>query len=153
MGGLPDARSVADVFGMWATGLALLLALGTIVPMLAHSGILEGICDGIWHIATLKTRRREAKAMRDSETAERRAYARWLDTEVLRVEVDARLQDCDPAPDLLLLNQAAETNNQKLVQLLNGGRPSKAGEFMFEKQKLREKLGLKKDQAPRENCR
>ncbi len=123
MGGIPDVTPAADLFSCLTLALSLLLVLGTVVPMLAQAGILDGICDGICHIATLKTRRREAKAMRDSETAERRAYARWLDTEVLRVEVDARLQDCDPAPDLLLLNQAAETNNQKLVQLQNGGRP------------------------------
>lgn len=153
MHGVPEVNPFADMFTILALIIAVMMVIGTMAPMFAQTGLLDDICNGVLHIATLKKRRREAKAMRESETAERRAYARWLDTEVLRVEVDARLQDCDPAPDLLLLNQAAETNNQKLVQLQNGGRPSKAGEFMFEKQKLREKLGLKKDQAPRENCR
>lgn len=135
---------------IWAVAFRLFLGVGFLEVVFAGIASLLG---GIWYLATIRTRRREKAAMRGSEIEDRMDYARWLDSEALRVEVDARLENGDPGPALRVLNDAADANSQKLAQLQKGGKLSKAGEFMFEKQKLREKLGLKKDQAPRENCR
>lgn len=161
MGGVEGVSFAADeTVSLLLAVLPMILIWGVAFRLLIGAGFIEGIFDGIaslfsgiWYLATIRTRRQEEKAMRGSEIEDRMEYARWLDSEALRVEVDARLENGDPGPALRVLNDAADANSQKLAQLQKGGKLSKAGEFMFEKQKLREKLGSKKDQAPRESCR